>query len=1286
MSRPSPRLIDLLPALLRARDQSTLLPGGLPAGAPLSRLLSALDQQLHQLQAAIDGLEDNLFPERASAEALRLLAEQYGALLFSQDLRNNRGVVAKNIHWQRRKGSPGCLEEVLDVTTGWGVEVDEAYRSLNQTQDLSAPLPERGRTWDISDPITMADPLSRRMAAAAARWTRITELGSADLESTLVDLLMEHLGDEDAAQPATAPRNLDLDDWARPDVILVRTARLQAVEREDQPTGPLYQHRYADDRTGLAFHLDPDEQPAPLSWQAPVGREQVPELHTDRHEPAPPTAPAARAATVLLSTTLAADPAGVEAAGALELSVDHIPLVGPSEPPPAPLPIDAAPPVALLRFAAQLPSSDRWRLELCCDGQVLVRAEEGANPEAAQVVTVSVVAPASGTVRAVGFRIGSTVEAGEDLIELDLDDETTVVLKAPIDGRVVGRPVQPGDGFLNNAELLRLAPIPHGLLELRVERLAGAGAQRAVDGSWSSFVAGNSLGTPLSPVVHWERNGNVGLVRAVHIGARVALEELPEAGGVWTEVATGTLPASWVRGTGIAVSDGLLWLFGPEEPGLDPSQKLLGCRTVAVDGTVAIPTIGGNRRPPALTDSSVVAHGDGIWIYGGYRGDQPSSELWFLDLSGPPIWRARTTRGTPARVGAQLLPTAAGLLLIGGSLGGEALENEVLRLETRGSRTVWRSLPALPLSAGLPGSAVAWEDGAIKLLLWADRHRPSLYHLGDVAWERVGEEAEAACRPPAPGECLVHGGILTVCGPPPLPPSEVILQNGDSPMIGFLPALDLPVGDHRQFQLLADGSSQELFAPGRLPPVWVRPGAPLFPAAERSAPAWRLGVPGRLSWTPYRLRQIHLGRWSEPLAPLAEDEIGLDPRLGRVILPPGAPVRAQSRLRASWWEGRPERIGVGCMPADRRLPACWEDPEVEAWTAPDLAGALVDGWVDPEAQSLPELLGQLREKEAPILAIVDSPSLPPARLSLPPGGLTLASSDPAAMPRFEQDEGCLSLSFHPSSVDDAPALWLAGLRTVGRLDLHMQRGTVELRWCSLGMPTPGAGGAVPGTRLTPAVGDVPNAPAILAGLGLRVVGGGHQDQTALRSLPASTLELRLHGCQVGAIEIPPWATLVATGCTFDAGDNNAVAIRAAGARVRLRHCTIRGRTEAGILSASSTLFTGRVRVDQTSSGWLRYSVLPSGGSLPSRFRCRTENVAISGDQPLRPDYLLPSSSNPPEFWEAGEAGRCPGAYAERSDRDRELTLRSAEFVPVGTTPLQKDRVPVDLARIRRRPA
>ncbi len=1286
MSRPPPRLIDLLPALLRARDQSLLLPGGQPAGTPLHRLLEALDSQLHSLQGAIDGLEDNLFPERASAEALRLLAEQYGALLFSQDLRNNRGVVAKNIHWQRRKGSAGCLEEVLDVTTGWGVEVDEAFRSLNQTQDLGALLPERGKTWDLSDPIPMADPLSRRMAAAAARWTRITELGSADLDSSLVDLLMEHLGDEDAAQPATAPRNLDLDDWSRPDVILVRTARLQAVEREDQQVGPLYEHLYADGRRGLAFHLDPDQQPVPLCWQAPVSREQVPELHTDRHEPAPPAAAPGRAATLLLSTTLAADPAGVEAGGALELSVDHIPLVGPPELAPAPLPVDAAAPEALLRFAGQIRPPERWRLELCCDGQVLVRAEEGADSEAASVVTVPVLAPVAATVRTLGLRAGSLVEAGDVLLELDLTNETTQILMAPIDGRVVGRPVQDGDGVEAGAELLRLSPIPHGLLELRVERLAGAGAQRAADGSWSSFVAGNSLGQPLSPVVRWTRGGNSSLVRVVRLGSRVGLEELPEAGGEWAEISVGALPESWERGVGIAAVGEVLWLFGPEEVSLDPSQKLLGSRTVAADGSVGIPTVGGSRRPPALSDASVVADAQGLWLYGGYRGDQPASELWFLDLSGPPIWRARSTRGTPARVGAQLMPTAAGLLLIGGSRGGEELETEVLRLENRGSRTVWRSLPALPMAQGLPGAAVAWQDGGIKLLLWADRCRPTLYQLGEMAWEPVGEEEAAACRPPAPGEVCVRDGILTVCGPSPLPPSEVILKNGDSPLVSFLPALNLPVGGSQRFLLLANGSSQRLFAPGELPPTWIRPGAALFPAAERGAPAWRLGVPGRLRWTPYRLRQIHLGRWSEPLATLAEDEIGLDPRLGRVILPPGAPVRAQSRLRASWWEGRPERIGVGCMPADRRLPACWEDPEVEAWTAPDLAGRPVDGWVDPELQSLPELLESLREEEAPILAIVDAPALPSTRLTLPPGGLTLISSDPAGMPRFEQDEGCLSLSFHPSSADDQPEVWLAGLRTVGRLDLHQQRGKIELRWCSLGLPMPGTGAAAPGNRLVPDPGDTPSAPAILAGLGLRLVGGGHQDETALRSLPESTVEIRLHGCQVGAIEIPPWATLVATGCTFDAGDNSAVAIRAAGARVHLRHCTVRGRTDAGLLAASSTVFTGRVRVDQSNEGWLRYSVLPTGGRPPSRYLCRAENVALSGDQPLRPDYLLLSPSNPPELWEAGEAGRCPGAYAERSDRDRELTLRSAEFVPVGTTPLQKDRVPVDLARIRRRPA
>jgi hypothetical protein len=157
--------------------------------------------------------------------------------------------------------------------------------------------------------------------------------------------------------------------------------------------------------------------------------------------------------------------------------------------------------------------------------------------------------------------------------------------------------------------------------------------------------------------------------------------------------------------------------------------------------------------------------------------------------------------------------------------------------------------------------------------------------------------------------------------------------------------------------------------------------------------------------------------------------------------------------------------------------------------------------------------------------------------------------------------------------------------------------------------------------------------------------------------------------------------LIAAGCTFDGGAGGR-AIRAAGAEIHLRQCTVRGAVEAGNLYASSCAFGGNVTATRRDLGWLRYCVLP-GGATPPLHQCITHTVAFASVTPTHPNYLVLADSNGPAVLAAGELGRIPGAHGERTDRLRELTTRAPLHLPVGMVPIHLDRVTTDLARMGR---
>ncbi len=273
-------------------------------------------------------------------------------------------------------------------------------------------------------------------------------------------------------------------------------------------------------------------------------------------------------------------------------------------------------------------------------------------------------------------------------------------------------------------------------------------------------------------------------------------------------------------------------------------------------------------------------------------------------------------------------------------------------------------------------------------------------------------------------------------------------------------------------------------------------------------------------------------------------------------------------------------------------------------------------------------------------------------------GFSLNALDPAHAPFFRTDGNAadpLSIGVYPDfGGSSSTAVYLAGLWLQGRLDLVMAAGQADVRWCTIGQA---------GT------------------VSVRIPGGG-DDPPPTRSPQNLDVELRLYGCVLGAVELPPWVRLVAAGCTFDGGPGGR-AIRAAGAEVHLRQCTVRGSVEAGRIYASSCALGGPVRATRVDLGWIRYSLLPVGPGQPVLHQCLDSTVVFASTNPTDPTYLVLADANGTAALAAGELGRIPGAHGERTDRLRELQTRTELQLPIGMVAVHLDRVTNDLAQMGR---
>ncbi|WP_375744248.1 phage tail protein [Corallococcus interemptor] len=1212
MSRPSQRLNLLLPGLYLARD-STL------ADQPLLKLLAVLGMELDAFARAVDQLWDDHFVERAGPQALPLLAELMGARLLTDDPRVQRGVVARAVAWRRRKGTLASLEEVLSVTSLWDAEVDEAFRSLLETQDLNDLLPWRGRSAVLWDPIGLADPLTRRSPGIERPRDGAPERGPfvGVAPGETLDQALRRLGSADAGRVAATPRTLDLLGWARPDVALIRTARLTPVELEEVtpatvltlPNG--YQ----------GFRVDPLDRDGPLVWLKPLERADLTGGLTARHEPAPPSLVTGRTAAMLLTpTALAEDADAAERAGALTVSVDGIPLVGPEALPllRGPLPTAPVGPAPTLRFADRgRPSpGDTWRLTLLAAREnsdtVLLSTE--LVPDSLNTVTV-------------------TPEANQLL------DGTTAALL--------------------------------------VERVSGEPRLRDVDGTWRTLAAGLRQGPPRSNAVRVDLGGAPWVVRIEqHLAdgsLRLARFDASADGAPW-QVAEpgGALPPDG-PGMSLAAAGDSLLLVAPDGAGKLGVWSVTGLDTATPAGTrldAASP-----RQPSARLAPSLCVRGGRLFVFGGDLGGAPTGDLWSLPVTGGP-WRPHAVRNRQERKAATLLSTAQGLMLLGGEAVTGELAVPVLSCDPASASPVWRLQAPLPITASLPGTLVATTSAdGVEALVWADTTRPRRMTLktGEGAWG-AGPLEPSGSNPPVPGEALYVDGRVLLVEPAPLPASEVVFSLGGRGYLAFLPELALLPDELLRFNVANDGATFIEPREGQPLPLDSRPGGAYHSRdASVAGGARRYSVPGRLRRHPFQLRQRSLGPWTTLAPSLASGVVAVDPRLGRVVLQDDAPV---GRVTVSARVGRGASLGAGLLPPDRRPPAAWAEPDFPFIDPPDRpgdrsgTGLPVTAWISPEraggvlaagGQTRP-IVGTLAQGVGsgapPVLGLIGSPRLAPERLSLGlDSGLSLFAADTGAAPCIGADEHGLSLALYPGFGGSAATrVWLAGLWLAGRLELVLAQGQADLRWCNLG--TPGQ-------------------------VGLWLPGGGHQDISARRSLPPADVELRLYGCMVGVIELPPWVHLIAAGCTFDAGDRDAVAIRAAGASVRLRHCTVLGATEAGVLEASSCAFAGEVRTDRPDLGWLRYSLHAGGGQPPVSHQSRVHTVSFQSNRQTDPGYLVLGDNNGPEALHASERGGVPGAHDERSDHERELSARADDSMPIGITPFHADRSQDDLIRMSR---
>jgi hypothetical protein len=126
-SRRTLDVYELLPVLYRMLDQEQ--------GYQLRALLEIVGEQAEVVRQDIAGLWDDFFIETCAEWAVPYIGELVGSRRLPAGARR-RAVVAKAIHYRRRKGTLTMLEELARDVTGWGARVQPFADLLGWSQSL----------------------------------------------------------------------------------------------------------------------------------------------------------------------------------------------------------------------------------------------------------------------------------------------------------------------------------------------------------------------------------------------------------------------------------------------------------------------------------------------------------------------------------------------------------------------------------------------------------------------------------------------------------------------------------------------------------------------------------------------------------------------------------------------------------------------------------------------------------------------------------------------------------------------------------------------------------------------------------------------------------------------------------------------------------------------------------------------------------------------------------------------------------------------------------------------
>jgi hypothetical protein len=130
----------------------------------------------------------------------------------------------------------------------------------------------------------------------------------------------------------------------------------------------------------------------------------------------------------------------------------------------------------------------------------------------------------------------------------------------------------------------------------------------------------------------------------------------------------------------------------------------------------------------------------------------------------------------------------------------------------------------------------------------------------------------------------------------------------------------------------------------------------------------------------------------------------------------------------------------------------------------------------------------------------------------------------------------------------------------------------------------------------------------------------------------------------------------------------------ASGEAELWRTTLIGPAEIHRLEAGESILSGRVRVDDTQHGCVRFSAWTAGSTLPRKY----ESVMLAPNTALfasvafgRPDYAQPLATAGPAVLEGGEDGGELGAFAREGNavKERGLLIKYQEYMPIGLEPV-----------------